>query len=147
MQQPKVWCTNGVIMGLAGTLRAMDVFRTLDVPEYDGSDAHSWIVVKLVPLLMAASEQFKLLDEDGCCMEANVLVVVDGQAFTVGKSFSVYSSEEGLYTIGSGGDYAIGALKAGADVLEALTIAASVDPGTGGTLTVSKASELIKHGS
>lgn len=146
LRQEKFFVTHGIIMGVTGTVRVMNIFSTLDLPEYDGSDALSWTVVNLIPTLEAAAEHFKLTNEDGK-LDANLLVVVDSQLFKVGSDFSVYSAEEPIFTMGSGGDYALGALKAGADVLEALTIAASCDHGSGGTLTVTKASEMIKNGS
>jgi ATP-dependent protease HslVU (ClpYQ) peptidase subunit len=50
--------------------------------------------------------------------------------FEIDSDFAVAMNDSGLYAIGSGGDYALGALHAGAPVLEAMRIAALNNNGT-----------------
>ncbi len=55
------------------------------------------------------------------------LLAVGGTVFEISDDFSVGMDSTGYYGIGSGSDYAVGALHAGADMEEALKIAARLD--------------------
>jgi ATP-dependent protease HslVU (ClpYQ) peptidase subunit len=55
------------------------------------------------------------------------LIAVGGQVFEIADDMSVALDSRGFYGVGSGSDYAIGALCAGADLETALKVAASND--------------------
>jgi ATP-dependent protease HslVU (ClpYQ) peptidase subunit len=146
--EPKVWCRGGIIFGVSGTTRAMDLLYCIDFPEYDGTDARAWIITRIVPLIQAVLKengQAALWDAEDGHADMGLILVVDGTAFVLDSLLSPSSTYEGIYTLGSGGDYARGALFAGADVMTALRVAADIDPYTGGHLTVRTASSLIIH--
>jgi ATP-dependent protease HslVU (ClpYQ) peptidase subunit len=75
-------------------------------------------------------------------MESQVMVVVNGTVYEIGNDYSWAHDESGIYSIGSGGDYAISALLATFEtrkrtigtakilVRQALTIASKLDPNT-----------------
>jgi len=145
MTNPKVIVNNGIIIGTAGEMRLLDILEYTDLPAYeDDIDARKWMVTKFVPHLRAAftKAEIKPMDEDGC-YPIGLLVVVDGQVFEIDSSLAVGQVHSGLYSVGSGHEYALGALEAGATVMEALTIARNHDNGTGGELTVVLASNLL----
>ena len=55
--------------------------------------------------------------------ELSLLVAVNGTIFEIDSDFAVGMNSTGYYGIGSGGDYAVGALHAGAGTLDAMRIA------------------------
>lgn len=90
-----------------------------------------FIVSHVVPSLAAAR---KAAD----CEEAELttLLVLGGDLFHIESDGTVLHHERGIYGIGSGSAYAIGALWVGASVEEALEVAAANDAYTSGPFTV-----------
>ena len=141
---PKIFLNNGLIFGVSGTLRAADILETTDIPTYAGGNQRHWLIRELTPVLREAlSKEPSLLDEDGTAAGWGFMAIVDGQAFQFDSMFNPVQHVSGLYTMGSGGDYARGALMAGASVLGALEVSSIVDPYTGGALSVCLASEYL----
>jgi ATP-dependent protease HslVU (ClpYQ) peptidase subunit len=62
----------------------------------------------------------------------NFLIAVGGEVFDVADDCSICMSDDGIYGVGSGSSYAIGALHAGAKPLAALKIAEKIDANTSG---------------
>lgn len=141
--QDKVFVNGGLIFGVSGTLRANELFRTLDF-EYNGADAYTWLTREFCPVVRDYVRQNPegLQSEDGS-WDFGLLMVVDGTVFGFDVWGTPYSTEEGVYTLGSGGDYARGALFSGANVSTALLVAAAIDPYTGGPVTVTTASQML----
>lgn len=149
--EPKFFVNNGIVYGLAGTKRASDLLAYEDLPAYDPigyPDRKKWIVREWIPVfrdLLAAEPA--LVDEDGRLAGCSIVMVVGGQAFELDNLLNAAQSIEGIYTVGSGGSFARGALFAGATVMEALHVAADIDPYTGGAFTVASAREYIRANS
>jgi ATP-dependent protease HslVU (ClpYQ) peptidase subunit len=55
------------------------------------------------------------------------LILIGGEIFEIADDFSVTMDGKGYYGVGSGSDFAIGALSAGATIKEALKIASEND--------------------
>jgi ATP-dependent protease HslVU (ClpYQ) peptidase subunit len=159
MVQPKVVVNDGIIYGVSGTSRAIDFFKSGAFPPYnDEADIHGWIIGEWAPAVRElVGEDKTLVDPEDGRFEFGVSMVVRGQAFGVDSVGSPWQTQEGIYTMGSGGDYARGVLYANRqaaravqdqlnenDVMVALRAAAEIDPYTGGGLTVARASNLIK---
>lgn len=145
MTEQKVWCRDGVVFGFSGSMRLMDLLYTMEVPEYDGSEARGWVIKELVPAIQKVieeSSQTKFVDEDGG-VNAGIFVVVDGTCFSVDSMLSPLTAKSGIYAMGSGGDYARGALYAGASPMWALEIASQIDPYTGGEIHFSTYNRLV----
>ena len=64
------------------------------------------------------------------------IMAVGGELFDIGDDLSVIRSGNGIYGVGSGSDYAIGALHAGAKPEKAIEIAAKLDVNTSGPIQV-----------
>lgn len=142
---PKMFVNGGLVFGVSGTLRAADILETMDIPEYDGSDPRHWLIKEFTPVLREAlSKEPALLTEEGSMEGWGFMVVINGQAFHFDSVFSPTQQVDGTYTMGSGGDYARGALANGASVAGALEVAASIDPYTGGAMTICLASEYLE---
>lgn len=133
-------------LGVAGYLRHMDILHYAEVPsvhpadlEDPDFDARGYLVSQVVPTWQRALKQSHDLDPDTCdeWPKGRILIVIAGRVFT---SDSVFAISEHNYNvgIGSGSDYALGALAAGKSVRKAMEIAADLDTGTGGTIYVEK---------
>lgn len=131
-------------IGVAGRARFGDILHYADVPAIHDADfetdfdVRGWLVTKAVPAWIAAlkeSEEEHLDKEDWA--DGVALVVIKNRIFAIGPDFSVLECQE-FGGIGSGAYYARGAMAAGANVEKALTIAAELDPFTGGQLNVKK---------
>ena len=60
----------------------------------------------------------------------SILLAVKGEVFEIDEDYSVARRADGIYAIGSGADFALGALMAGAESTDAMQIAASLDVNT-----------------
>lgn len=141
--QPKAFERDGLVFGVAGTTLAMAMLKVMCIPEYDGEDPYSWLCGVFTPVLGEASAKAGLITKQGGT-KYSLLAVVNGDVFSFDGSLSPSSTESGIHSVGSGSYFALGALHAGVTVMEALSVAATLDIHTGGTLTVTTASELVK---
>lgn len=142
----KITHVNGQFhIGVAGRARYGDILEYAEVPhlhpsdlESSAFDAKGWLVTQAVPAWIAAvknAESVHLEKEDW--PNGGALVVLAGRIFEVFSDFTVDEILD-FGGIGSGSDYAVGALAAGKPVDKALQIAADLDPYTGGELKVWK---------
>ena len=67
-----------------------------------------------------------------------MLFAFDGEVFEIGNDYTVTLNSEGIYGVGNGHQFAIGALSAGASVEKALEIAANNDVYTSGPFQIVK---------
>lgn len=144
LEQHKVFVNAGMIFGVAGRLLISTELKHADLPTppADPSKVDKWVTARLIPKLRALlNEIAPRRGEDGFGMQ--ILAVVHGRVFEISGDTGWHRRTDGLYAIGSGSPYAFGALSAGSSMRDALTIAASVDPGTGGRLTVTTDKEML----
>ena len=94
----------------------------------DLKDTYHFIVSKVVPSLKVCfkENEYKWDTEDDEVKFA-FLIAVGGQVFEIADDMSVCLDGKGFYGIGSGSDYAIGALASGVDIKQALRVAAEYD--------------------
>ena len=142
---PKIFVNGGLILGVTGVSRASDILETTEFPTYDPTlSPRHWLIKVFTPILQEAlAAQPYLMTDEGLLEGWGFAVVVEGQVFQFDSMYNPAQQADGLYTMGSGGDYARGALCAGASVAQALEVAASIDPYTGGTLTTCLASTYL----
>lgn len=141
----KVFVNNGLIFGGAGYVRFLNILQYLQVPDFGGKDPDRYVVTQLIPRI-----QETLKDADAAELENGrlstdslTLVVVKNRVYDIGTDLSWSRRRDGIYAIGSGSRYAVGALSAGADIRSALRIASKHDIGTGGRLTVKTSEEIL----
>lgn len=138
--------TNGVVtFGVAGAMRDRDILEfVLKVPSQTKADKENprkWVVSKLIPAIQKALEEGGNLSEfEGQKSSDNhILFSVSGLAGYIDTSFSLCGTEEPFWAIGSGSEYALGALAVGADPKMAVQVASFFDVYTGGNTHTAKA--------
>jgi ATP-dependent protease HslVU (ClpYQ) peptidase subunit len=136
----KVIKNGDLVLGVAGELR---VYNAIKFTEFEkvGPDPERWASTYLADKLFEISKKIPHDKDDS--FNYSTLVVAGGQVFIVDKFCSVMRAQDGFHSIGSGSEWAMGALAAGASVKKALKIAARFDSGTGGTLHVTTAAALL----
>lgn len=134
-------------IGVAGRTRYGNLLKYIDVPELHAAehetgnyDAFGYLITKVVPAwVKGLDNQFdKIPDQKDDWPDGVALVVLQGRIFQVHHDFTVTEAIRDFDGIGSGSDYALGALASGKSVDKALEIAADLDLWTGGELVVWK---------
>lgn len=133
----KITSRNGYLIAAAGDGRVADmVCYEWKPPKITGSgDMHKFVVTKVVPSLR------KFLNDgnaDYKNAEFEILIALRGQLYAIASDLSVIRDEEGFYGIGTGGQYAVGALYSGASLEDAVTIAIKLDINSGGPIQIEK---------
>lgn len=145
----KVFANGQVVFGEAGSVRGGDVLRYMKVPKFNesikGVEVDRWVYTKLIPAISKALQDGQAsVSKDGETWSGNhFIAAVGGRAYYISGDFAVVRDPSGIYGIGSGSQFAIGAIAAGATLKEAVTIAAKLDSGTGGKVNVAAAKDLI----
>jgi ATP-dependent protease HslVU (ClpYQ) peptidase subunit len=126
------------IIGGAGDYRALQVvlhgWSPPRVTAKAKQNLYEFVINKVAPSLKTtltdAGIEFNKPSDNDDKFELQLIVGINGNIFEIDSDFAVAMNDTGLYAIGSGGDYALGALHAGATVLEAMRIAAVNNNGT-----------------
>jgi ATP-dependent protease HslVU (ClpYQ) peptidase subunit len=126
------------IIGGAGDYRALQVVLHGWSPPLVTAKAktnlYEFVINKVAPSLKTtlteAGIEFTKSSDNDDKFELQLLIGINGNLFEVDSDFAVAMNDTGLYAIGSGGDFALGALHAGATILDAMRIAAINNNGT-----------------
>jgi ATP-dependent protease HslVU (ClpYQ) peptidase subunit len=114
---------------------AMHIWKPPKVPL--DVDVHLFLVRKVVPSLRAGLKKYLGYDlNDSPSATMTLLLAVHGEVFLIETDGTVMHHESGIYSVGSGGQYAVGALHAGCTVEAALSAAEHNDIYTSGPFTV-----------
>lgn len=146
LEREKVFSNNGIIFGIAGRLLLNAEFKhaNFPTPPKNPQLTDKYVTVSLMPhIRRLLNELAPRRSEDEFSMQ--ILVVVNNRIYEIGCDTSWMRRVDGLYAIGSGSPVALGALKHGASIEEALVIAAENDPYTGGRLTVANADTILNR--
>lgn len=155
--QKKVVQNGPWLLGAAGDLRAINVLSHNFVapvprPTLAGQALDKFVSTEFVPALRETLEKsgYAPIQKDvpgKAEFESELIVAVNGKAYSVDGDYSWITEASGLYAIGSGAPYAMGAMTATGwgrsvltarnAVLKALSVASKFDPGTGAPFHVS----------
>ena len=147
----KVAKNGDYLLGAAGDVRAINILTHAFVPPIAdgmvGVKLDRFITNKFIPSLRACFEAQGYAasgKDEQAQYGSDVLVVVSGTIYVIGDDYSWVRDSAGVYALGTGGDYALGALYSrGIDKLaskittaqeavrDSLQIAARLDPGSG----------------
>lgn len=122
---------NGYLIAGSGEVMPCDVAQHIWEPptptRAEKKDLFHFMVAKVMPSLRKCFSSNGIdLDATKTEQRFNFLIAICGELFDIDDELSVSRNENGIYAIGSGGAYAIGALYAGADAYEAMDIASTV---------------------
>lgn len=138
----KVFKNGTTMFGVAGDWRLSNILRyVLDVPaRLKGDSPDEWVVKRLVPRIIKALEDHHSLEEDKGTVDVGMSVLLHAHGVTgyLDSSLSWHGSTHPFWAIGSGSEYALGAMQMGADAEVAVEVAKTFDMGTGGDVSVWK---------
>lgn len=132
----KVVQRNKYLIGVAGRVVALQAIQNSWNPpalsaSYKGT-LYNFVITKVIPSLKSFIDESKLFSdkekEDGDLF--SILLAINGQVFEIDQDYAVARRDSGVYAIGSGADYALGALMAGASPFTAMEIAQALDVNT-----------------
>jgi len=139
----KISKVNGWLIAGSGDSTPCDILQNMFVPPIptikERENLYKFMIIKFVPAMR------ECLDENGWKKENedkdagfSMLFAFDGEVFDIGDDFSVLLNSDGIYGVGNGSQFAIGALYAGASVEKSLEIAANNDIYTSGPFQIVK---------
>ena len=127
---------NKFLIGVAGRVIALQAIQNSWNPPalsatYKGT-LYNFVITKIVPSLKMFIDESKIFtDKEKDEGELfSILLAIKGEVFEIDEDYSVARRADGIYAIGSGADFALGALMAGAESTDAMQIAASLDVNT-----------------
>jgi ATP-dependent protease HslVU (ClpYQ) peptidase subunit len=128
----KIAKRGSVLIAGAGEVTPCDIAQNIWVPPQftakDKKDPYRYMIVKAMPSLRKCltDNGYTFDDDKKDGMRFQFLMSVGGEIFDIDEDLSVMKSEDNIYAIGSGGPYALGALHAGAEPMQAMEIASKV---------------------
>lgn len=137
---PKIVEVGDYVISGAGTSRYCDIITYgWEPPTYDDTNLYKFMVSKFIPSMRKAHEEtgYTLKEDEG----AVFLVGLENKLFYICEDYSVLRTDSKMYSIGSGGNWALGALYAGATVEEAMKIAIKLDINSGGKIQIIRRGE------
>lgn len=157
---PKIGTNGKYILGAAGDLRAINILHhafqpPACPPNLKGKKLDQFITTKFIPALRSCFDEqgySQPENKDGkdhvAQHDSQIVCVVNSTIYIIDGDYSWFTNNTGLYAIGSGSSYAIGALSvitssarttlqsAKKAITKSLTIASRFDPHTGSPYTV-----------
>jgi ATP-dependent protease HslVU (ClpYQ) peptidase subunit len=127
---------SGYLIAGAGEVAACDIAQHIWEPPTpsitDKKDLYHFMIATVIPSLKKAfkDNEYKWEKEGDEETKFAFLIALEGEVFDISDDFAVCLDEKGFYGIGSGSSLAIGALRNGATLKDALEIAADIDPYT-----------------
>ena len=128
------------VMAGAGLSRFCDVITYgWEPPVYDGTELYRFMVNKFIPSMRKAHEEtgYTPKEDDG----AVFIVGLENKLFYVCEDYSVLRTDTKTYGIGTGANWAVGALLAGATIPQAMKIAIKLDINSGAPIQIVKRGE------
>jgi ATP-dependent protease HslVU (ClpYQ) peptidase subunit len=107
---PKIIETGKFLIGLTGDSRPGDILGyAWKPPLYRGEDPVRFMGGKVIPSISTAFKEGNY-EIDNKEMNFSYLIAFNGNLFSIGGDLSFNASERGLFSAGSGGNYALGYL-------------------------------------
>jgi len=144
----KVSKNGNYLIGAAGDLRAVNLLADIPLPDAEnlsGVKLDKFVSTKLIPVIRGYFET-NGYTKDGN-QEFDIILCVNGIVYEIADDYCWARDVAGIYGIGSGSSFALGALhsmvgakvtveEAKAYLKEAITISSYLDSGTGGTIHI-----------
>jgi ATP-dependent protease HslVU (ClpYQ) peptidase subunit len=105
---------------------AQHIWNPPVLTEKDKKDVYHFMIAKVMPSLRKSLIDNGYSFDDAGENRFNFILAVNGELFDIDQDLAVCKNDDGIYAVGSGADFAIGALHAGATPMQAMAIAAKV---------------------
>ena len=118
------------LIGVSGDVGVCNIINHIwkpPTPTVKDKDLFKFVITKVIPTLKSVLDNNAKKE-----YEFQILLAVRGQLFEIDDDYATTVHQEGFYAIGSGGDYAMGALFSGVTPMQSIEVAAKLDPKTGG---------------
>ena len=127
---PKITKRGNILIAGAGSVMPCDtiqhVWKPPAIPKR--KDLYSFVVAEVVPSIrLCLKDHGYVQDKDSEDDGFQFLLAINGTIYQIDDSYAAYMRDDGIYGIGSGSSYAVGALAQGADWRKALQTAAKND--------------------
>jgi len=131
------------LIAAAGDANACDLITNIWKPPSPrgNKSLHNFVattVIKSLRKMFADNNYVQQPKDDGF----DLLLAINGEVFQITNDYTLLRTNTGIYGIGSGADYAVGALMAGASVEEAMKIAIKLDTNSGGPIQIELSERL-----
>jgi ATP-dependent protease HslVU (ClpYQ) peptidase subunit len=140
LRMEKITKNNGYLLAGAGDATPCDILQHIFIPPIptaiERKNLYKFMITKFVPSMRECLEENGWKPVQGDDSGFSMLIAFDGELFDIGDDFSVLLNNQGIYGVGNGSKYAIGALYAGASVEKALEIASQNDIYTSGPFQI-----------
>jgi len=144
----KITKNNGYLLAGSGDSTPCDILQHIFIPPVpnvnERKNLYKFMITKFVPAMRECLEENSWKADPKDDSGFSMLIAFDGEMFDIGDDFSVLLNNDGIYGVGNGSRYAIGALFAGASVEKALEIAAHNDIYTSGPFQIVKQQKQTK---
>jgi ATP-dependent protease HslVU (ClpYQ) peptidase subunit len=151
LKMEKITNNNGYLIAGSGDATPCDILQHIFIPPVptvaERKNLYKFMITKFVPAMRDALEEAGYKADPKDDSGFSMLIAFDGELFDIGDDFSVLLNDTGIYGVGNGSKYAIGALYAGATVEKALQIAADNDIYTSGPFQIVKQNKKTKQNS
>ena len=142
---PKIIKFKDMYIGLRGDARPGDIIAYNWKPPKIRGDIQKWVVGTMIPSMIKAFEKNNYDWEDDKT-DFSFLVMVKNEIFDIGSDMSISRSDNRMYAVGSGKEYAMGALailgypndaeNAILNCMKVLNISKEFDINTGGDIQI-----------
>ena len=145
----KITKNNGWLIAGSGDSTPCDILQHIFIPPVptikERDNLYKFMITKFIPAMQDCLEENNWKpDQNDKDSGFSMLFAFDGEVFDIGNDFSVLLNSDGIYGVGNGSQFAIGALYAGASVEKALEIAANNDIYTSGPFQIVKQQKQAK---
>jgi ATP-dependent protease HslVU (ClpYQ) peptidase subunit len=144
----KITNNNGYLIAGSGDSTPCDILQHIFVPPVptvaERKNLYKFMITKFVPAMRECLEDNGYKPDPKEDSGFSMLIAFDGELFDIGDDFSVLLNDTGIYGVGNGSKYAIGALSVGATVEEALKVASDNDIYTSGPFQIVKQTKKTK---
>ena len=128
------------LIAAAGDARVCDIINSWKPPHPRGNkNLYEFVATTVIKSLRKAIGDYTTQSKDD---GFDLLLVINGEVFQITNDFTLLRSNSGIYGIGSGADYAVGALMAAASVEDAIKIAIKLDINSGGPIQIELSERL-----
>jgi ATP-dependent protease HslVU (ClpYQ) peptidase subunit len=115
IKEPKVFVKRDVGFGVCGLPKVMDALQhTIELPEHVEGDDKGYLVGQLVPAIRDGLKKLECTEEHNGqqYFHGAMLIAYRGRLFQLEANFQLVESANGFDAVGSGGEAALGSLRA-----------------------------------